>query len=98
LRVAKRRIRRSNTSGDGTCAESFGEENNSRYEKRNHTWFCTLNRGFDVGLLLQRTGHNLDHDASNDCDYPGATADKPDNDDHDAPDGRRLLTADGGTA
>ena len=62
------------------------------YEKINHTWFCAFSRRLDVGLLRQRTCGNHDHDASNHCDYAGATADKPDNDDNDAH-GRRLLIA-----
>src|SRR6266481_9244397 len=67
-------------------------KNNSRYEKSNDTWFCALNRRFDVGFLFQRTGVNHDHNASNHCDYGGTSADRSDNNNNDAPDGRRLLT------
>lgn len=63
------------------------------YEKINHTWFCAFSGCLDVGLLRQRTRGHHDHNASNHCDYRGATADRPDNDDNDAPDGRRLLIA-----
>ncbi len=68
-------------------------KNNSHYEKSNHPWFCALDRWLDVGLLLQRTRGNHDHDASNHCDDGGTSADRHDNDNNDAPDGRRLLIA-----
>jgi hypothetical protein len=68
-------------------------KNNSHYEKSNHTWFCALNRWLDVGLLLQRTRGN-DHDNASDHSHNGGpSADRHDNDNNDAPDGRRLLMA-----
>ena len=70
-------------------------KNNSHYEKGNHTWFCAFNRWLDVGLLFQRTSGNHDHDASNHCVDGSTSADKPDNDNNDAPNGRRLLIGGG---
>ena len=69
-------------------------KNNSPYEKSNHTWFYVFSRCLDAGFLLQRTRSDHDDNAS-DYRHNGATAAHvANNNNNDAPDGRRLLIAD----
>lgn len=74
-----------------TCAESFGETNNSRYEKSNHTWFGVFYSRLDAGLLCQRTRGDYYYNAPDDCHHGGPAAGRSINYYDDAPHGWRLL-------
>ena len=74
-----------------TCAESFGETNNPRYEKSNPTWFGVFCSCLDAGLLCQRTRGDYYHNAPDDCYHSGPAASRSNNDYNDAPHGWRLL-------
>jgi hypothetical protein len=73
-----------------TCAESFGETNNSRYEKSNDTWFGVFCSCLDAGLLCQRTRGDYYHNAPDDRHNAGGTT-LANNYYNDAPHGWRLL-------
>ena len=76
-----------------TCAESFGETNNSRYEKSNHTWFGVFCSCPDAGLLCQRTRGDYYYNAPDDGHHGGPAAGRSINYYDDAPHGWRLLIA-----
>jgi len=48
-------------------------------------------RRSDVGVLFQRARGDDNYDASNHCDDGGTSADRRDDNNNDAPHGRRLL-------
>ena len=55
------------------CPDEFWYGSNSDYEKTDHSHSCAVDPGFDAGVVLQRTGDDHDHNASNDCDYAGTS-------------------------